>query len=696
MKGTGALKRYLSVSVTLILLLSAAAAAMAESGAASAGAGVRAASAADMTILGLDARDYSRRMVNLVPLSERQWVRHHKVVVKWSDIHRAKDTFDFSYYDREINARLADGAQSILLLLQGPTPGWARDPAYGSFSHNAPPRDWGDWYAFCSRVAERYGGVVDFYEIWNEPGWDQDAYAYRQWGVYHFGGQVETDYLPMLQTAYAAIKEKDPSGQVMCGALICTLDPNPNTGAELTVRLYDEVNRPGQDVSMKVTSSRPIVAERPMYFNYKGAWDGGHNVLGATEARKEWYFAEGTTREGFEEWLCLQNPNPVPIDVTMTFMFGPGQGDNQPMTFRLDPTSRTTFKVNDLVGPGKDVSVKIVSSSDFIAERPMYFNYQGVWTGGHDVVGATAAGREWFFAEGTTRDGFEEWLCLQNPNPEPIDVTMTFMFGPGQGDNQPMTFRLDPTSRTTFKVNDLVGPGKDVSVKIVSSSDFIAERPMYFNYQGVWTGGHCVVGARSSSDTWYFAEGCTGFSIQQYLCLQNPHPEAVTAEITFMMTKGEVIKRKVELAPTSRTTFDINMLIGFHGSSDMLAIHPYKDFWKWGEHYAYFAREMRSHNIWHEVAVTEIGTPHHSDNQPGLYNESMQAEAIGSVGVGALFGAGCRKIWIYRDIDEEPGTSWDHVYYGLFEYTGEPHPSWSEYKRWQQQLPSYPNLPSSL
>ena len=588
MAGKRALKTCIVAGVAFIMLASTAAA-LVVSRNAEAGVVTRAASAADMTILGLDTRDYTKHMSKLVSLSDRQWVRHHKIVVRWSDIHKAKNTFDFSYYNKEINARLADGAQSLLLLLQGPTPEWARDPAYGAFSLNAPPLDWSDWYRFCAEVAERYGSVVDFYEIWNEPGWDRDAYAYNQWRVYHFGGQVETDYLPMLQTAYTAIKEKDPSGQVMCGALIYTLDQNPNTGADLTVQLFDEVNRPGQDVSMKVTSSKPVVAERPMYFNYKGARDGGH-----------------------------------------------------------------------------------------------------------DVLGATAAGKQWYFAEGTTRDGFEEWLCLQNPNPNPIQVTATFMFGPGQGENSTMAFNLDPTSRTTFKVNDLVGPGKDVSVRITSASDFIAERPMYFNYNGAWSGGHCVVGAKGSSSTWYFAEGCTGYSIQQYLCLQNPHPEGVTAEITFMMTKGEVIKRTVDLGPNSRTTFDINMLIGFHGSSDMLAIHPYKDFWNWGEHYAYFANEMRAHNIWHEVAVTEVGTPHHSDDQPGLYNESMQAEAIGAVGVGGLFGAGCKKIWIYRDIDEEPGTSWDHVYYGLFKYTGEPHPSWFEYKNWQQRLPSYPNLPASL
>jgi hypothetical protein len=547
--------------------------------------------AADWTILGLDTRDYSKRMASLVPLSDRQWVRHHKVIVSWNRVQSKKGTWDWSFYDKEINARLADGSQSILLLLLGPVPEWARDPSYGSYADKAPPRDLNDWYVFCSAVAERYGSVVDFYEIWNEPGWDRDSEATRIFGsdLYHFGGQVETDYLPMLQLGYAGVKEKDPSGQVMCGALISTLNPDPNTGADLYLQLFDEVNRSGQDVSVEMTASKPVVAERPMYFNYKGSWNGGH-----------------------------------------------------------------------------------------------------------DVVGATAAGKEWYFSEGTTRNGFDEWLCLQNPNAGAIQVTATYMFGPGQGDNKTETYTLDPISRTTFKVNDLVGPEKDVSIKLTSASDFIAERPMYFNYKGSWTGGHDVVGARGASTKWYFAEGCTGFSIQEYLCLQNPNPEEVSVELKFMMTKGETFERRVNLAPNSRTTLDLNMLIGFHGCSDMIAIHPYKNYWVWGEHYTYLSQTLRAHNIWQELAVTEVGWPHYSDTQPGIYSEEKQAEAIGSVGVGELFGAGCKKIWIYRDIDEDPGTSWDACYYGLFDYQGKPHPSWYIYVQWQQQLPSYPKLPSTL
>ncbi len=46
-----------------------------------------------------------------------------------------------------------------------------------------------------------------------------------------------------------------------------------------------------------------------------------------------------------------------------------------------------TVSANSDVGANLDISTRVSSDNPIIVERPMYFNYQGVWTGGHDVVG---------------------------------------------------------------------------------------------------------------------------------------------------------------------------------------------------------------------------------------------------------------------------------------------------------------------
>jgi len=591
------------------------------------------------------------------------------------------------------------------LLLTGSIPSWAQDPAYGSFADKAPPRDLRDWYDFCSRVAERYGSVVDFYEVWNEPGWDRDGEAYRNFGVYHFGGQVETDYLPLLQLAQQAVKEKDPEGIVVCGDFICTNNEDPNRGTELFSLLFDEFGRPGQDVSLKVEADAPIVAERPMYFNYQGSWAGGHDSLGTDSPKDKWYFAEGCTRPGFHTWLCLQNPNKERAEITIDYLCG--DGNNVQKKVFVEGESRYTIPVHDPAeGIGVhdnshgDVSIRVTSELPIVAERPMYFNYQGCWAGGHDSLGTDSPKKEWYFAEGCTRPGFHTWLCLQNPNPQRSEVTIDYLCG--DGNNVQKKVFVEGESRYTISVHDPAeGIGVhdnshgDVSIRVTSELPIVAERPMYFAFRGL-ADGHDSLGADSPKERWYFAEGCTGYSIQEYLCLQNPNPQRVSVTVTCMMQKGETLLRRLELPPSSRTTVDLNYSLGFHGCSDMVAVHPYKAPKDWGRYYANVVSALRARGAYQEAVVSEVGWPHYSDSIPTGYSPRIQEEAL-TVGIQSLLDNGCRKIWVYQLMDEDPGTSWDALYFGLFNYLGVPFPAWEVYKRWQQsRFPSYPNLPPSL
>jgi hypothetical protein len=158
----------------------------------------------------------------------------------------------------------------------------------------------------------------------------------------------------------------------------------------------------------------------------------------------------------------------------------------------------------------KDVSVRLSSESDFLAERPVYFDYQGPdkdlhWTGGHCVPGAPAAGDEWLFAEGYTGEGFHEWLCLQNPGTADAVVEITYLKQEegldviylGQALSEPpvSTVTVPAGNRVTVFVNRDAGEGCQLSVRlrVTAGGGIVAERPMYFDFRGL-TGGHDVVG----------------------------------------------------------------------------------------------------------------------------------------------------------------------------------------------------------
>ena len=124
--------------------------------------------------------------------------------------------------------------------------------------------------------------------------------------------------------------------------------------------------------SVRVDGPEGIMAERPVYFNYKGTCRGGHVTSGTGAPANGWYFAEGTLRGGFEEWLCLLNPNGGAAEVDVDYRSN--EGDAATAHYSVPPTSRYTVCLNDeLPGwAGKDASCAVTSTLPLVAERSLY------------------------------------------------------------------------------------------------------------------------------------------------------------------------------------------------------------------------------------------------------------------------------------------------------------------------------------
>ena len=95
-----------------------------------------------------------------------------------------------------------------------------------------PPADPTQWGAQAGEVAARYRGVIDNFEIWNEPD-----------GRWAFAGGPE-DYGQLLASSYDAIKAAAPSARVVLGG---TMYPNAR-GADWLSRVF---RTPGTDSARK-------------------------------------------------------------------------------------------------------------------------------------------------------------------------------------------------------------------------------------------------------------------------------------------------------------------------------------------------------------------------------------------------------------------------------------------------------------
>lgn len=89
------------------------------------------------------------------------------------------------------------------------TPTWASSEPDEFTAQYTSPDDPADYAAALGRVAQRWGDVVDAYEVWNEPNLE----------VFYHGTDPET-YADLLCATYPVVRREDPDARVVFGGLM--------------------------------------------------------------------------------------------------------------------------------------------------------------------------------------------------------------------------------------------------------------------------------------------------------------------------------------------------------------------------------------------------------------------------------------------------------------------------------------------
>jgi len=291
-----------------------------------------------------------------------------------------------------------------------------------------------------------------------------------------------------------------------------------------------------------------------------------------------WYFAEGSTNPPFDLWLLLQNPNREAVTARVTFM--KGDGSQLAQDEWLPPTSKKSVFVNNLV-PNSEVSIKVESTAPLFAERSLYSGTDGLGS-----IGAAAPSTQWYMAEGSTGDGFDSWILLQNPQTVQANATLTFLTS--NGERKELAMGIPPTSRRSVYLNQLL-PDAEVSTVVLSDQPIVAERSMYFRQSG----GHGGLASPELARSWYLAEGQAGQGFQTWLLILNPNPQAANLKVTIIKEDGTTSVGYHVARPGSRVSLYANTLttpgrFGIQVDSDQpIAV----------ERSVYFAGGRGGHNV---------------------------------------------------------------------------------------------------
>jgi len=299
-----------------------------------------------------------------------------------------------------------------------------------------------------------------------------------------------------------------------------------------------------------------LVAERAMYFNYLGQYDGGSCEHGASSAGKEWYLAEGYTAQSFDTWILLYNPGQEAANVNLLLLREDGyQGE---LKVELAAASRHTVSVDSLGGFSScSFSAGVDSDKPVIVERSVYFDSQGR-RGGHVSLGSQQLSNNWYFAEGYTAGGFDTWVLVGNPSAERAKVRFNLQV-PGGGGGKVVEAEVAPHSRYTLHADDYM-PASEIAVAVESDRPVVAERAVYFDYFGK-QGGTCAMGVSQAGAKWYLAEGYTGGSFDEYVLVGNPGEQAVRVKFSFLTRGGLAAESYADLAPRSRYTLHVDDFI---------------------------------------------------------------------------------------------------------------------------------------
>ena len=291
----------------------------------------------------------------------------------------------------------------------------------------------------------------------------------------------------------------------------------------------------------------------------------GASVPSENSLSTSWYCAEGTsTPDGrADETVLIASVADTASEATVTVMPG-GEAAPVSRTVRLDPREEKRVRVADVLAtPEPAVVVEVVGGQAVVA---------------HELVAngdlatepcARGAASDWYFADGTTLKGAQQYLVLFDPFGDDAIVDVSLVTDDGvQEPDALQAISVPRRSRVTIPMSDLVPRQRSVAVHVhARTGRVVAERTQIFD--GTASDGEVVrqgiavsLGALSPRREWYFPYGTTLEGAIGEIAIANFGALPTTVEVNVMLDGDQSLApQQSDIPAHSVTTVDVGSLV---------------------------------------------------------------------------------------------------------------------------------------
>lgn len=301
---------------------------------------------------------------------------------------------------------------------------------------------------------------------------------------------------------------------------------------------------PRASTALRVTASGSFVAERALYV----PTGSGHIVGGAALPAQRWYVAEGYNGQGYDEALRIFNPYDAAAAITITSYTS--RGAARAYHTAVQGGTRLNLPLA-AVAPDGPSSLIVESGAPVVVESIVQI---GANLGPSAAMALTAASRTWYFPDGSTLAGNQEFLSLFNPGATPALVRI----GPLSTVDAPppIVLRVAPHARASVPLHDMLRRA-GMAAAVQADRPVVAQEVRYTDRGGV----SLVDGVTQPARSWGLAEGYAGAGFREWLALCNPGAQRAQVTVRLIGRNGPARTLRVQAPPRRLLYLYVNDLI---------------------------------------------------------------------------------------------------------------------------------------